>query len=165
MLPAGCCCCCCCCLHTIGGIAARSSARRCRCGSRPVYESDPDSPFPYRRDVFEEDQPLVPPVLLYWLLVALAVVATAVAAPFVYGGTGPGARERDPPMGCVHRRHDPAGLQLVASLLAVVSSPSSIRTRLRPAAHRPHHDLLVRRHGAGMLLMGGCWAVLMLSSR
>src|SRR5262249_56953820 len=75
ILPAGCCCCCCCCcLHTLGGIGGAVLGSALPMQSRPVYESDPDSPFPYRRDVFEEDQPLIPPVLLYWLIVALAVM-------------------------------------------------------------------------------------------
>src|SRR5215212_6768683 len=91
ILPAGCCCCCCCCccLHTLGGIGGAVLGSALPMQRRPAYESDPDSPFPYRRDVFEEDQPLVPPVLLYWLTVALAVFAT-VGVTALMSGMGPG---------------------------------------------------------------------------
>src|SRR3954454_14323841 len=83
ILPAGCCCCCCCCLHTLGGIGGAVMGSSLPMRQRPVYESDPASPFPYRRDVFEEDQPMIPPVLLYWLMVALTVILTVAATPFL----------------------------------------------------------------------------------
>jgi hypothetical protein len=71
VLPAGCCCCCCCCLHTlgglIGGVAGSVSAQE----AIPKRMTDPNSPFPFRRDEFETEGPILPATLLYWLLVPI----------------------------------------------------------------------------------------------
>src|SRR5262245_61126615 len=66
-LPCGCCCCCCCCLHSIGGLVGGliGTAREVRPRPRPV---DPDFPFPFRRDELDEEGPLIPAGLLYWML-------------------------------------------------------------------------------------------------
>jgi hypothetical protein len=167
ILPAGCCCCCCC-LHTIGGITGAVIGSATGMPSRPAYDSDPDAPFPYRRDVFEEDQPLLSPVLLYWLMVALAVVATIGAAPFVsgWGGGGGGNNVMDDLAGGLFMAimFLPA-LQLVASFLAVILV----------AVFYPERGYALRRLGRitifwfagtalGMLLMGGCLLVLGLTS-
>lgn len=167
ILPAGCCCCCCCCcLHTLGGIGGAVLGSALPMQSRPVYESDPDSPFPYRRDVFEEDQPLIPPVLLYWLMVALTVMLTVVATPFFLMSRGGGPRN---PLDSVAAGLFIAvmilpGLQLVASLFAVIAV----------AIFYPERGYSLRRLGKitlysfagmalGLLLMGGCLAVIYLA--
>jgi hypothetical protein len=162
ILPAGCCCCCCCCLHTMGGIAGAIVGSATRMESRPVYETDPDSPFPFRRDVFEEDVPLISPVLLYWLAVALAVFVTVGVTALMIGG-GPGMND---PFSLLAAGFFVAvmllpGLQLIASLVAVVLV----------AIFYPERGYSLRRlsritlycfGGAlvGTLLMGGCLGVL-----
>ena len=77
ILPCGCCCCCCCCLHTIGGLAGGvvGSVLRIRPWPKP---DDPDFPFPYRRDEFDEESPAFSPALLYWLLLSFLIAVTAV---------------------------------------------------------------------------------------
>jgi len=163
--PAGCCCCCCCCLHTIGGIAGAIVGSSTQLPSQPVYESDPDSPFPFRRDVFEEDQPLVSPVLVYWLLLALAICAT-VAITALMAVTG---GRQDPleelfevsAAGLFVSVMILPGLQLIASLLAVVVV----------AIFYPERAYSLRRLGRitlyclagaalGTLFMAGCLGIL-----
>jgi heme/copper-type cytochrome/quinol oxidase subunit 1 len=39
--------------------------------------SDPDSPFPFRRDEFETEGPLLPAAVLYWVLVAVVAFVGA----------------------------------------------------------------------------------------
>jgi hypothetical protein len=166
-LPAGCCCCCCCCccLHTLGGIGGAVLGSTLPMQRRPVYESDPDSPFPYRRDVFEEDQPIIPPVLLYWLMVALTVVLTVAATPFLFTGPGGPSNPLDAvPIGLFIALMILPGLQLIASLFAV----------LAVAIFYPERNYALRRLGKitlwsfagtslGLLLMGGCVAVIFLA--
>jgi hypothetical protein len=78
ILPCACCCCCCCCLHTLGGLVGAVAGTLQKVKPRP-RRIDPDAPFPFRRDVFEdEDGPLVPAALLYWLLVGMLVALLAV---------------------------------------------------------------------------------------
>ncbi len=163
ILPAACCCCCCCCcLHTLGGIGGAVLGSTMRIDTSPGRVYDPNSPFPYRRDVFEEDQPLIPPVLLYWLMVALTVAGTCVAT---YGYDG----FRNPEMllaGLFIAVMVLPGLQLVASLLTLVVV----------ALFYPERSYSLRRVGKitlwsfagtslGMLIMGGCLGALYLASK
>jgi len=168
--PAGCCCCCCCCLHTIGGIAGAIVGSSTQLPSRPVYETDPDSPFPFRRDVFEEDQPLVSPVLVYWMLLALAICATVSITVLINGTSG----MRDPldelfemfAAGLFLSVMILPGLQLIASLVAVVVV----------AIFYPERSYALRRLGRitlyclagaalGTLLMAGCLGILVAASK
>jgi hypothetical protein len=163
ILPAGCCCCCCC-LHTLGGITGAVIGSATQMPSRPAYDPDPDAPFPYRRDVFEEDQPLLSPALLYWLMVALAVVATVGVTPFV-AGSGAADIMDDLAGGLFVAIMFLPALQMAASLLAVIVV----------AIFYPERGYALRRLGRitifwfagtalGMLLMGGCLVVLGLTS-
>lgn len=167
IVPAGCCCCCCCCccLHTLGGIGGAVLGSSTRIETQPVRNTDPDAPFPYRLDAFEEDQPLIPPVLLYWLMVGLTVVATILATPFLFGGpgfTGPDAFFAG---GFVALMLLP-GLQIIASILAF----------LVVAIFYPERGYALRRLGRitlwsfagtmlGLLLMGGCLGVILLAGK
>src|SRR5262245_14305707 len=87
VLPAGCCCCCCCCLHTLGGLigAVTGSVSLIE---PPPKRMDPDSPFPFRRDEFEDEGPVLPATALYWLLVLFLVGVTCVWT-FISEGTNP----------------------------------------------------------------------------
>lgn len=169
ILPAGCCCCCCCCcLHTLGGIAGAVVGSVVQMPSHPVYETDPDSPFPYRRDVFEEDQPLVSPVLVYWLMVLLMVFGT-VAVTALWNASG-GKLQQDLPMllglGFFTAVMILPGLQLLASLFAVIVV----------AVFYPERSYALRRVARitlycfagsviGLLLMAGCLGVLYVGSQ
>jgi hypothetical protein len=77
VLPSGCCCCCCCCLHSLGSLvgAIVGSVQTVRTPPRPA---DPDFPFPYRRDEFELEGPVLPAGILYWLLVCFGLGVGAV---------------------------------------------------------------------------------------
>jgi hypothetical protein len=119
----------------------------------PAATRDPDSPFPYRLDVFEEDQPLISPVLLYWLLVALTVVATILGTCLYSGRNDPW----DLVAGLFLAILVLPGLQLVASLLAVIII----------ALFYPEPSTALRRVGKitlwsfggtslGLVLMGTC---------
>jgi hypothetical protein len=157
VLPGACCCCCCCCLHTLGGIGGAIIGSSLPVDTNPARVSDPSSPFPYRRDVFEEDQPLIPPALLYWLLVALSVTATCL---ITYGYNG----FQDPQMlvaGLFIAVMILPGLQLVASLLSL----------LIVGLFYPERSYSLRRLGKinlwsyggmllGTLVMGGCLGAL-----
>src|SRR5262249_21167102 len=83
--PAACCCCCCCCLHTIGGIIGAVSGSVSPITPRPLLMEDPDSPFPFRRDIVYDEGPFIPATLLYWMLVSFLVGVTAVVT-YVRGG-------------------------------------------------------------------------------
>jgi hypothetical protein len=77
ILPCGCCCCCCCCLHSLGSLVGGivGSVQPIKTGPRPV---DPDFPFPFRRDEFELEGPVLPVGILYWLLVCFGLGLCAV---------------------------------------------------------------------------------------
>src|SRR4051812_36834120 len=83
--PAGCCCCCCCCLHAIGGIVGAVSGSVSAITPRPEPMEDEDSPFPFRRDLIQDEGPVIPATLLYWMLVSFLVGVTAVVT-YVNGG-------------------------------------------------------------------------------
>jgi hypothetical protein len=164
VVPAGCCCCCCCCcLHTLGGIGGAVLGSTMRIETNPLRTYDPESPFPYRRDVFEEDQPLIAPTLLYWLLVALMVAGTC-AVTFLSSGTA--NPETTLMIGLFIAVMILPGLQLGASLLAVIVV----------ALFYPERSYSLRRIGKitlwsfagtalGLLLMGGCLGALYLASK
>ncbi len=84
ILPCGCCSCCCCCLHSLGSLVGGivGSVQPVKTGPRPV---DPDFPFPFRRDEFELEGPVLPVAVLYWLLVCFGLGLCA-AYYFVFGG-------------------------------------------------------------------------------
>ena len=163
VLPAGCCCCCCCCcLHTLGGLGGAVVGSSQHIDTRPYHSREAESPFPYRLDVFEEDLPLIPPVLLYWALVALMVAATTVGT-FLYSGAGNAGHLV---WGLFLAVMVLPGLQLVASLLSVIIV----------ALFYPERSYSLRRLGKislwsfvgsaiGMLLMGGCVGVLYVGSK
>jgi hypothetical protein len=77
VLPCGCCCCCCCCLHSLGSLIGGivGSVQSVKAPPRPV---DPDFPFPFRRDEFDVEGPVLPAGILYWLLVCFGLGVTAV---------------------------------------------------------------------------------------
>jgi hypothetical protein len=168
VLPAGCCCCCCCCcLHTLGGLGGAALGSTAQIRTAPARMLDPDSPFPYRRDVFEEDQPLIPPVLLYWLMVLLTV-GGLVGGIFAYSaatspsGPDPGALF----VGLFIAVMVLPGLQLIASLLAF----------LVVVVFYPERSYSLRRIGKitlwsfagtalGLLLMGGCVGILYVATK
>ncbi len=77
VLPCGCCSCCCCCLHSLGSLVGGivGSVQPVKTGPRPV---DPDFPFPFRRDEFELEGPVLPVGVLYWLLVCFGMGVAAV---------------------------------------------------------------------------------------
>jgi hypothetical protein len=163
VLPAGCCCCCCCCcLHTLGGLGGAIMGSSMRIDTSPARSLDPDSPFPYRRDVFEEDLPLIPPTLLYWLMVALTVIGTCILTFALSGGN-------DPTMllaGVFISVMVLPGLQLTASLLSVIVI----------GLFYPERSYSLRRVGKitlwsfvgmalGLLLMGGCLGALYIATK
>jgi hypothetical protein len=56
---------------------------------RPVPRINPDDPFPFRRDVFDEEGPLMPAGILYWLMVSFLIAATTVGHYFYSGAVNP----------------------------------------------------------------------------
>jgi hypothetical protein len=182
--PAGCCCCCCCCLHTIGGIAGAIHGafshidERSPFGGPPRdFRRDPDSPvgpywnrdrpddidapFPFRRDQFEDEKPILPVPLLYWLLVLFLGAATA-GGVYLYDGA------RNPGMlvlgGFIAAMVLP-GLQLVASLLTTVVILIFYPDKSYPLT-RIGRITLWSFVGAlmGILAMAGCIGILYVSS-
>jgi hypothetical protein len=113
-LPCGCCCCCCCCLHTIGGLIGgiAGSVTPMQYEPRPV---DPDFPFPFRRDEVEEDT-LLPAGVLYWLMLSVLIVITALWY-WLNEGT---RRIDDLYVGVLVALFFLPGLQLGASFLAAI---------------------------------------------
>jgi hypothetical protein len=69
ILPCACCCCCCCCLHSVGSAIGGLVGSVKQLDLPPREITDPDFPFPYRRDEVEEEGPLIPVGVVYWLLV------------------------------------------------------------------------------------------------
>jgi hypothetical protein len=118
ILPCGCCCCCCCCLHSLGGIIGGivGTTLPVAPAPRPV---DPDFPFPFRRDEFDEGSPVLPMGLLYWLLVGLGIlVAVAVGA---WSSGHQRIRPDDLLVGAVVALIFLPAVQLAASLVALVA--------------------------------------------
>jgi len=161
ILPCGCCCCCCCCLHTIGGLvggvvgSVLQVARR----TRPV---DPDFPFPSRRDELDEEAPLFPPAMLYWLLVSFLIGVTCVWTYLANATRGPLAG--DPSnllLGLFIAVMILPALQVAASVLATLAIALFYGEKLTPLMRVGKITLwsFVGTLG-GLLLMGGCLGAL-----
>jgi hypothetical protein len=159
-LPCACCSCCCCCLHTVGGLIGGvvGSVTVLPARTRPV---DPDFPFPYRRDELDEEAPVVPAGLLYWMLVSLLMVLTAGWFYVDQGARNP----QDLLVGLLVGIFVLPALQLGASLLTVIAVAVVYRDKAN-AFRRVGHITLWSFVGtlAGLLLMGGCGGVLFLVS-
>jgi hypothetical protein len=126
VLPCGCCCCCCCCLHSVGGLIGGLAGSIATVNTPPPQE--PDGPFPFRRD-YEEDDPLVPPAMLYWLIVLFGSAVVTVV-PFVADGF------KNPEqllIGGVIALMVFPGVQLAASLVAFLIAAFAYRDRRRAA--------------------------------
>jgi hypothetical protein len=87
ILPCACCCCCCCCLHSVGSVIGGLVGSVKQLDLPPREITDPDFPFPFRRDEVEEEGPIVPVGIVYWLLVAFLL---AVGAVWYFLGSGSG---------------------------------------------------------------------------
>jgi hypothetical protein len=158
VLPCGCCCCCCCCLHTIGGLVGGVVGSVQNVEKAPRRVLDPDFPFPYRRDEFEEEGTF-PAGLLYWLLVLLLMAATA-----VYFFLQQGARDpNDLLLGLLVALMILPGLQLGASALSAAAVGFFYADK-RPAFARVGKITLWSFVGtlAGLALMAGCFGILTL---
>jgi hypothetical protein len=161
-LPAGCCCCCCCCLHTIGGIVGAISGSVLNIPAQPVQMNDPDSPFPFRRDVFEDEGPVLPVTALYWLLVLFLCGVTSVWYYLSQGAANP---ENLMVGGLIALMILPA-LQLGASLLSLLAVAAFYPARTTPLK-RVGKITLWSFAGTmvGVLLMAGCCGILSVSYR
>ncbi len=163
--PAGCCCCCCCCLHTIGGLvgAIQGSVSPARTGPEyRNYQRDPndiDAPFPFRRDAQEEEPPLMPVPLVYWLIVLMLCGATSFITYLNNGA-------RDPSMLV-------AGGFIAVMILPALQLGASILTTLIVLIFYPNKGEPLTRIGkitlwsfvgtaVGMLAMAGCCGLFML---
>lgn len=71
ILPCACCSCCCCCLHSLGSLIGGIVGSVKPLNLPPREPSDPDFPFPFRRDELDDEGPVLPAAILYWLLVSL----------------------------------------------------------------------------------------------
>lgn len=78
ILPCACCCCCCCCLHSVGSALGGLIGSVKQLDLPPREITDPDFPFPFRRDEVEEEGPIVPIGVVYWLLVTFLLGVGAV---------------------------------------------------------------------------------------
>jgi hypothetical protein len=119
----------------------------------PKRMTDPDSPFPFRRDEFENEGPLVPATLLYWLL----VIVVAFLGAGVFGlSNGPNLLD-----GLF------TGSLVMVMVLPAVQLGASVLAVLAILLFYPEKTLALRRIGTitlwafagsliGMLLMGGC---------
>jgi hypothetical protein len=121
--------------------------------------TDPDFPFPYRRDEFEEEG-TIPAGILYWLLVSFLMAVVAVVYYVKEGATRP----EDLLIGLLVALMVLPGLQLGASALAAVGVAFFYGDK-RPALVRVGKITLWSFVGtlAGMALMGGCCGILSLS--
>lgn len=159
---AGCCCCCCCCLHTIGGLVG--AIQGSITGQKPDDRYSPtrddiDAPFPFRRDAEEEEQPLMPVPMLYWLVVLLMCAATAFATYLYNGANNPS--------------YLLAGGFLAVMILPALQLAASVVTAVIILIFYPSKGEPLSRIGkitlwsfggtaVGLLAMGGCFALLAL---
>jgi hypothetical protein len=161
VLPAGCCCCCCCCLHTLGGLIGAITGSVMHVAPTPV-RMDPDAPFPFRRDEFEDEGPVLPVTALYWLLVLFLMSVTAVWYYIQQGATNPEALF--------------LGLLIAFMILPALQLGASLLSLLAVALFYPTQSVPLRRVGKitlwsfvgtliGVALMGGCCGIITLSSR
>lgn len=118
-----------------------------------------DEPFPFRRDVFDEDTGLLPVPLLYWLLVVALVAVTAVITFLTNGATNPSLLVLGGVVGVMIL---PA-LQLVASVLTAVLVLIFYPERSRPL-RRVGRITLWSFVGTmvGTLAMAGCFGLFFL---
>jgi hypothetical protein len=162
VLPAGCCCCCCCCLHTLGGLIGAVVGSVNPIQAAPVRMSDPDSPFPFRRDEFEDEGPVMPATALYWLLVVFLIAVTAVWYYVDRGARNP----EDILFGLLIALMIFPALQLGASLLSLIAV----------ALFYPSRSMPLKRVGkitlwsfvgtiAGIVFMAGCCGILSMSNK
>jgi hypothetical protein len=161
VLPAGCCCCCCCCLHTLGGLVGAITGSISPVAPTPV-RMDPDAPFPFRRDEFEDEGPVLPVTALYWLLVLFLISATAVWYYINQGATNPESLG----VGLVIAFMILPALQLCASVLAFAAVGLFYPSRSTPL--RRVGKITVWSFAGtliGVALMGGCCGVLTLATR
>jgi hypothetical protein len=165
ILPCGCCCCCCCCLHTVGGLVGGvvGSVAQIRPHPKPI---DPD--FPFRCDELEEEAPVVPPSLLYWLLLSFLIAVTAVWYYLSSSGRGVpfGGNPSELLIGLFVAVLILPGLQLGASVLAVLSIALFYGEKATPLL-RVGKITLWSFVGAlaGMLIMSGCCGLLYVGNR
>ena len=159
VLPAGCCCCCCCCLHTIGGMVGAITGSVVQLPAQPMRMTDPDSPFPFRRDVFEDEGPVLPVTALYWLLVLFLCGVTSVWYYIAQGANQPEA------LG--------VGLLIAFMILPALQLAASLLSLLAVLLFYPAWTVPLKRVGKitvwsfsgtmiGVLLMAGCCGVLTL---
>jgi hypothetical protein len=155
-LPCACCSCCCCCLHTVGGLVGGvvGSLRPLRSTPRPV---DPDFPFPFRRDELDEESPILPVTLLYWMLTSTLLVAVAIWFYFDQGGNNP----QNLVLGLLVGLMVFPLLQLGASLLTTLGVAIFYGDKLN-SLRRVGHITLWSFVGAliGMVFIGGCCGLL-----
>jgi hypothetical protein len=78
ILPCACCSCCCCCLHSIGSLIGGIIGSVKSLDLPPREIDDPNFPFPFRRDELDEEGPVFPAALLYWVLVSLQLMGGAI---------------------------------------------------------------------------------------
>jgi hypothetical protein len=71
ILPCACCSCCCCCLHSLGSLVGGIVGSMKPLDLPPRDSSDPDFPFPFRRDEVDDEGAVLPAAILYWLLLSL----------------------------------------------------------------------------------------------
>lgn len=160
--PAGCCCCCCC-LHTLGGIIGAINGSTQRLDSRPFHFTDEkEEPFGTRRDAFDDEPPVMPVPVLYWLLVLFLGAVTAVVT---YLGSPTG----DPSM-------FGAGVFIAFMFLPALQLGASFLTMLAILVFYPQRRFPLRRVGRitlwsyvgtiiGLLIMTGCTAAMMSGMR
>ena len=120
------------------------------------------SPFPFRRDEFEDGGPLIPTALLYWLLVGFLIAVTTVY-PYVQNGL---TRPDEMAMGFFIAVMILPALQLGASFLTCLAVLLFFPSRSLPL-HRVGRITLWSFTGTavGLLLMGGCCGVFSLFNR
>jgi hypothetical protein len=125
--------------------------------ARPMRMTDPDSPFPFRRDVFEDEGPVLPATALYWLLVVFLVGVTCVWTYVAQGANQPEALG----LGLIVALMILPALQLGASLLSFVAVVIFYPARATPLK-RVGKITLWSFAGTllGIVLMAGCCGVL-----
>ena len=162
VLPCACCSCCCCCLHTIGGIVGAAIGSVQEMEARPRRPVDPDFPFPFRRDEFEDEGPLLPATLLYWLLVLFLIGVVTVWFSVANGFRG----TDDLIGGVVVALLVLPGLQLGASLLSLIAVALFYPQKAVPLARLGKITLWSFMGSIiGLLAIGGCCGVFGLLGR
>jgi hypothetical protein len=135
------------------------TAREVRPRPRPV---DPDFPFPFRRDELDEEGPLIPAGLLYWMLLSFLMAVLAVSYYVREGAKDP----QDLVWGLLIAFMVLPAVQLGASALAVMAIAVFCADRETPL-RRVGQITLWSLVGTliGVALMGGFCGVLSLVGR